>query len=199
MGTAFSCAVNFYASVVTFCRVGARRREDGRGWNQSLWLYSCLRHRYWVMISINEAIAPLQCVGGGSERRRRLLFSPIRPGVRPSLEIQPKNGATSPSLPSPLQSSSNPLPPLLHYARARDARAGRRGNLASSQNRAELIGKLQGSAVAILRSLTRAHPLLALPHFQQNSTTSLAHTSTSIPSTASLGPSPPAAPTRATS
>ena len=67
--------------------------------------------------------------------KRRLLFSPY-----PALENQPKNGAT-PSVPS----SSCVVLLLLFFFITR-AHVRRRGNLASSQNRAELIGKLQGSA-----------------------------------------------------
>ena len=107
-----------------------------------LWLYS-LRGIHRVMISINEAIAPLQRVGGGSG----VCFFPL--SARP-WKFSPKNGATSLSLPLP------PPPLLLHYARTRDASRG--GNLASSQNRAELIGKLQGSAAPLEPLSSLAHP-----------------------------------------
>ena len=157
--------------------------EDGRGRNQSLWLYPTPRHR--VMISINEAISPLQCVGGGSERAAAAFaFFPY-----PSVLGNSTQKWSHLSFPS----SSNPLPrPLLHYARARDARAGRRagqfGLLPKSRRVDWQITRQRGRSPVL-----RAHPLPALPHFQQNSTTSLAHTSTSIPATATA-----TGPTRAT-
>ena len=67
VATAFSYAVKFYARVVTLCRVGARGRNRGRlaGWLAGLVCCFILFGIDRVMISINEAIAPLQCVGGG--------------------------------------------------------------------------------------------------------------------------------------
>ena len=72
-----------------------------------------------------------------------MLFSPY-----PALENQPKNGAT-PSVPS----SSCVVLLLLFFFFITRAHVSRRGNLASSQNRAELIGKLQGSAVEPIQCL----------------------------------------------
>ena len=140
MGTAFSCAVNFYASVVTFCRVGARGRERAEPKSVAL-SYSSLRHLSGHDFNQrgNFAVA-LRGRGKRLSELRRLLFSPIRP----SLEIQPKNGATSPFL---LFQSSSSLLFFITLEHVTRARVAERGNLASSQNRAELIGKLQGSAV----------------------------------------------------
>ena len=96
------------------------------------------------MISINELgnCADVAVRGRGKRASCGVCFFPLYVRVRP-WKFNPK---MEPPLPSFLFQSSSSLLFFITLAHVTRARVAGRGNLASSQNRAELIGKLQGSA-----------------------------------------------------